>query len=355
MAQVALDCMESCRRSGLLEAVSVDVPRSARRRLGRLDIGNIVSQLRLLALLLRELARPGTALAHLHASVGTPLTVMKNLQLAALVRRAGIPLLLHPHSGRMEELIAAAKARPGGRWRGLMGRLLASADGVVVMSPGWQALLAREWPTARLHVLESGVDTQAYAPSAQGWASPPRVLSMGQWAAHKGLAELSAAWGRLGANPDYGRPELHMLGEARDDQGRDLAAAIMTQPGVFQHGVVTGAAKIAMLQAARIYVMPSHYENLPVALLEAMACGAACIASSVGAVPEVLAGGAGVCVPPRDPAALEAALGELLLDERRCRELAAAGRQRVVEHYSRQRFDAELSALYGTLARLNPG
>jgi glycosyltransferase involved in cell wall biosynthesis len=358
MAQVAQDCIESCRRSGRFEPVSVDVRRHPGRKLGKLNLANLLGQLRLGLRLRRELALPGTALAHLHASVGTPLTVLKNLQLAGQVRKAGLPLLLHPHSGRMEELLAAARKAPGsdaGRWRGLMDSLMRSADAIVVMSPGWREMLAREWPAAKLMLLESGIDTQLYAPSAEGWASPAHVLSMGQLAAHKGTSELALAWRSVQADPANAGLRLDVLGEARDDEGRALAAQLGALPGVQLHGVVTGAPKIALLQAARLFVLPSHYENLPVALLEAMACGCACIATSVGAVPEVLAGGAGLSVPPRDPAALSANLRMLLSDEPRCRALAAAGRARVLERYSQAGFDRQLGELYAGFARLNRG
>ena len=62
---------------------------------------------------------------------------------------------------------------------------------------------------------------------------------------------------------------------------------------------------------ARI-VMPSLTENLPVAIIEAMACGLPVVASRVGGIPEMVDEQTGMLVAPADPAALARALGSML-------------------------------------------
>jgi glycosyltransferase involved in cell wall biosynthesis len=74
----------------------------------------------------------------------------------------------------------------------------------------------------------------------------------------------------------------------------------------------------ALLRASSVFVLPSEHEAAPFALLEAMACGLACICTSVGGMPAMLADGsgepAGLLVPPGDPSALAAAITRLLGD-----------------------------------------
>ncbi|HZB51133.1 MAG TPA: glycosyltransferase, partial [Mycobacteriales bacterium] len=55
------------------------------------------------------------------------------------------------------------------------------------------------------------------------------------------------------------------------------------------------------LAAADVFCMPSRSEGFPLALVEAMLAGRACVASTAGGMPEALAGGCGVLVPPDDP------------------------------------------------------
>jgi glycosyltransferase involved in cell wall biosynthesis len=84
-----------------------------------------------------------------------------------------------------------------------------------------------------------------------------------------------------------------------------------------------------LLPALDVFTLSSRYEGLPIALLEAMATGIACVATSVGGVPEVITDGAeGLLVPPQDPEALAAALRKLLEDPglRSAMGLRAAGR-----------------------------
>jgi glycosyltransferase involved in cell wall biosynthesis len=82
----------------------------------------------------------------------------------------------------------------------------------------------------------------------------------------------------------------------------------------------------ALYGAAAVVTYPSAYEGFGLPPIEAMASGAAVVATAVGALPEVAARGA-LLIPPGDPDAFASALGELLGDECRRQSLAAAGRE----------------------------
>ena len=72
-----------------------------------------------------------------------------------------------------------------------------------------------------------------------------------------------------------------------------------------------------MFQQASLFVLSSVHEALPNVVLEAMAAGLPVVATRVGGLPELVAPGeTGWLVPPRDPAALAAALSQLLADPR---------------------------------------
>jgi glycosyltransferase involved in cell wall biosynthesis len=82
-----------------------------------------------------------------------------------------------------------------------------------------------------------------------------------------------------------------------------------------------------LLRSAEIACVPSRYEGFSLPALEAMACGTPLVATTAGALPEVV-GGAGLLVPPDDPDRLAAALGRLLTEPDLRADLAAAGVRR---------------------------
>jgi glycosyltransferase involved in cell wall biosynthesis len=82
-------------------------------------------------------------------------------------------------------------------------------------------------------------------------------------------------------------------------------------------------------------VLSSDSEGMPVALMEAAACGVPVVATAVGGVPDmVVEGMTGRVVPPGDPAAFAGALEELLSDPALRRRMGAAARRHAVERFS---------------------
>jgi glycosyltransferase involved in cell wall biosynthesis len=105
------------------------------------------------------------------------------------------------------------------------------------------------------------------------------------------------------------------------------------------------------LAALDVFVLSSAWEALPLAPLEAMARGLPVVATDVGGVREAVRDGAtGRLVPPGDPAALAAALGEILADSDERRRLGEAGCDLVARDFTVERMLDETSALYAEVA-----
>lgn len=105
-----------------------------------------------------------------------------------------------------------------------------------------------------------------------------------------------------------------------------------------------------ILAAVDVFVLPSLVEGLPIALLEAMAAGVACVATRVGDVPQVVEEGrSGLLVPSRDSGAIAAALERLAADPALRSRLAAYGERAVRESFSSERMTERYCALYDEL------
>jgi glycosyltransferase involved in cell wall biosynthesis len=160
--------------------------------------------------------------------------------------------------------------------------------------------------------------------------APPRFLFVGKQWERKGGPVVLRAFGRL-----------------REEQPDALltiagpASLSVDAPGVEVVGRVPrdgdgGPGAMAGLYArATAFVMPSLYEPLGVAVIEAMAAGLPCIGTTGGALPELIEDGAtGFVVPPGDEDALLARMRELALSPELCRTLGEAGRARYLERFT---------------------
>jgi glycosyltransferase involved in cell wall biosynthesis len=107
-----------------------------------------------------------------------------------------------------------------------------------------------------------------------------------------------------------------------------------------------------LLAAADLLVLPSLYEGLPISLLEAMAAERPIVATAIGGTIEAVAHEVnGLLVPPRDPAALAAAIRRVRADPALAQRLAAAGRERVEREFSSQAMARGVMQVYDEVMR----
>jgi len=121
-----------------------------------------------------------------------------------------------------------------------------------------------------------------------------------------------------------------------DGELRGELENLASELGISRNVEFTGASADvpSHLNDMDIFVLPSLWEGLPIALLEALAAGIPVIATRVDGICDVIDEGKnGVLVPPRDPAALADAILALLQNSSRRRQLAAAGRATVESGY----------------------
>ena len=102
-----------------------------------------------------------------------------------------------------------------------------------------------------------------------------------------------------------------------------------------------------LLQIADIFVFPSLFEGLGVALLEAAALGKPCIASNVGPVPEIIEDGkSGLLIRPRSPEALAKAIVQLAKNPKKSQSLGHQAQERVLKMFTIDQTIQKLQAVY---------
>ena len=209
----------------------------------------------------------------------------------------------------------------------------------------------------RVEVIRSGVEPPAGLPAAAGRAAARArfgiegELAIGIVAAlerRKGHDVLLRALAALDGAPSWrclvcgGGSQLEALQRLAADLGIASRVRFLGE----QRQVAD------VLAALDVFVLPSRHEGLGVAVLEAMAMSLPVVASAVGGIPEtVKPGETGLLVPPEDPTALAAALGELGRDVERAKRMGRAGRARVVAEFSMEAMAGRYERLYDQVCR----
>jgi len=189
-------------------------------------------------------------------------------------------------------------------------------------------------------VLANFVDTTEYAalPLPRPARTACTVFFLGRLSAQKGLFDLLDAVRPVVAKAPGTRFLFGGVAEF-DSVDREIEAFVAAHdlgPHVEFLGTVTGAAKLAAFAAADIFCLPSHLENQPVVLIEALAAGLPVVATRVGVIDEMVADGeAGFLIAPGDRTGLVAALVNLAADPELRAAMGARGRARATREYDR--------------------
>jgi glycosyltransferase involved in cell wall biosynthesis len=188
----------------------------------------------------------------------------------------------------------------------------------------------------RLHVVPVGANPAVFRPRPEVQRIPGRIMTTASAdVPMKGLAPLLEAVAKLRTERDDAH--LVVIGKPK---GKSRIPALIDRLGLdgaveFVHGVT--AERIVELYAqAEVAAVPSLYEGFSLPAVEAMACGVPIVATTGGALPEVVGrdGETGLLVPPADPSALAAALGRALDDAELRARIGAAGRERVLARFT---------------------
>ena len=235
---------------------------------------------------------------------------------------------------------------------------LARYDRVVVFSDLQADVLMRLGvPAQRLAVIPNGVDPERWKPSLPAAESPELLelrqrfsgrrvfLYMGRIATEKNVEALLRAWRLV-------QPEGCTLVVVGDGPVRQ--ALMQTYgPEIDVHWwghEPDQARRLALLQLAEVFLLPSLVEGLSLALLEAMASGTACVATDAGADGEVLEGGAGIVISTQGVTTQLRTLLPVLRDQPvLTAELGRRARQRALERYTLERNIDQLEQLYAEL------
>lgn len=256
-------------------------------------------------------------LIHAHASMRG--SFWRKGIMCLLARLFGRPFILHLHGSEFRTFYD----KLGWLGQALVKQVLQSATAVVVLSDYWRDFIGTICPANPVVVPNFVLDRYGHLPVTE---ARKHVLFLGQIGTRKGAFDLLTAMAI--AREACSGVKLLMAGNGQVAEAREQVEQLGLSGIVEVVGWVDGVQKDRLIAEAGIFVLPSHNEGLPMAIIEAMNAGMAVLSTPVGSIPEVIAPEEnGLLVEPGRPPKLANALTSLLVDPSRRLAIAARGRE----------------------------
>ena len=216
---------------------------------------------------------------HIHcASRGS---FMRKSLVALLGKSLGRKTIMHIHGGLFHKFYQSSLFMTF-----LVRFILRSCDRVICLTSDWRQRFHEELNLNNLSVLLNPVKAFAFKP-LNVHADAISLLFLGTITENKGIFELVDY---LQNNRFYlqRKIKLTICGEGESDRLISLINRENSVGNIFFAGWVNGLQKEVLIGDTDIFILPSHYEGLPMAILEAMSAGKPIISTSVGGIPSVV-------------------------------------------------------------------
>jgi len=272
------------------------------------------------------MSRPGIV----HVKVADGVNFVQGIGYGLIARALGCRVLLQIHGGEFDSWYERVSAPA----RTALRLALRVPTALVVLSEYWRAYIAALRPGRPIHVVPNGVETARAGVGGQRYGSTLRVLTVGAIGVRKGHFDIIEAAALLRDEPvvfEFVGPD-EFGGET--EQLRRQAEAAGVSSLVRFLGPLSGAAKWSAFAEADVFLLPARSENMPNAILEAMAAQLPVICTEVGAIREMVSESGACFVPIADAAAIAAAIRRLLGDRGACLSMGQANRERVMKRFS---------------------
>lgn len=286
----------------------------------------------------RTLSRIGPDVVHLHSPLAPP--VRPDAPVVSTIHTSAVGDARHMDVTGLGSLATKLMTRVSSKR--IIAKQLDTSEVVTTVSRTVAEELQHFFGTAGVRVVGNAVDPDEFYPTDDDH-STDQVLFVGRLSYRKGVRDLVDAL-------RYVEPDVICSivgkGPLREKLERRVKSRSLRDRVEFL-GHVSDEELLERYQHASVVVIPSHYEGLPTVLLEAMACGTPCVATSVGGSAEVVDDGKnGVLLEPGRPSKLGAAIARLLENPERRAKLGAAARETVEERFTWETLTGTYVGLY---------
>lgn len=245
-----------------------------------------------------------------HINLAPHGSIFRKAVIAGASRMLGLPYVLHLHGSAYDEYYAVASTLE----RRLAQATFRQAAKVLVLGQKWyDFVVAADLAGPEDVEILPNASRSRPAPRSHSGIENIRILFLGTLGKRKGVPELIEALGEV----SHLSWTATLAGNGDIEEAESALARLGLRDRISLPGWVGPGEVDDLLSNSDILVLPSHAENLPMSVVEAMAAGLAIVTTPVGATRDLIDDGkTGLIVPVGDIHALAAALGQLISDEK---------------------------------------
>ena len=283
----------------------------------------------------------------IHLTSSASLALLKDFVILKMAGLKRIPLIIHWHFGRIPLL---AK-KNNWEWRLIHYLLRRIRSGIVIDPESYNTLIRYGFNNAVFVPNPVSLDVEKRISNNPGGEDQIRQCSLlfaGHIIREKGVYELTKACTGI-----HGKIELRLVGPYEQSVKAELEKIADEKDNgnwLKFTGTLTNDQVLDQMINSQILVLPSYTEGFPYVVVEAMSMGCAVIATGVGAIPEILAGGTkapcGICVPVKNAEKLGEAIEYLLRSPQIILEMGGRGVSRILENYTLDKVVLQYESLW---------
>ena len=248
-------------------------------------------------------------------------------------------------------------SKQGKAWQWFVRNVICLCHGVIVLSSEWKGL-QEVVPNCQMYYLPNAINLLSYVDvgrekiESKGEKPFLHILYLGHIGKEKGSFDLISA-AKTVLRQDYG-VVFDLAGQEQVIGDMKQLSTEVVDAGLDQfihiHPAVTGTEKIKLFRSADIFVYPSYHEGMPMAVIEAMACGLPIIATQVGGLPDLVCPGVnGLLVPAGQPDQLANAIHQLVVNPQLRYSMQTSSFRRAQENFDIEKLVSRLLDIYRAL------
>jgi len=311
---------------------------------GKVTLRNLYIALSQYTRFMKALLKFRPNIIHLHTSQG--LGLLKDAFYVFLAKIKGCRFIVHIHAAELSQFCYFQSFIISKYIRKVLGH----SDIIIAVSEEWRNQLLKVITNGNVLTFRNCINLNSFNVSFKDFLqSGMKILFIGSVGARKGAFDLLEAMGR----PIIRNSSIKAKVVGYEEKEGDIERAIVrrSQLGLDERyqlvGTIVGEKKKGLLNEANVFVLPSHNEGLPMAILEAMASGLPIISTKVGGIPEVVKDGCnGFLIKPGDVDALADKIAFLSAHPSQCKIMGKNSRHIAECEFDVKAYIANLVSIY---------